>query len=309
MADKKEDIDVVASETVDIEAIPEPDEVAARAEALLAEAQLTAEASAEYDEKEVIRAALDTALKAVPNDVKGNLLCPWCGFKASFEKKEQQRSLRMHMESQHSQALFAYYLNPLLGFNAYSVLMDRKKKEDDMFVKEAQGLDITDELDDFDYLDVPADLKRKVDRVGGRLFWATEANLDRFEKRGIRPVDKSQYQFKHNHNHEGALIKANELVLVYVPTAIKERRERLKRLRVEQQAEGLLNAPDEKKLDDLGRQVFDYHRGRGMPEGNAMKVANAAMQKAASATGGRLPAKEGGWQEGTHSYVVHGGKP
>lgn len=285
---------------VDVEELPVLPEKAETIEEKLRAAEATRQAMSEM-EKGVFRDAVEGVLKEIPVDMGGDMVCPWCGYKSPYEKGgTQKQAIRMHMQSLHQAAVFAFHLHPELGFDAYHALVRRRAEEEELVKDAGGGLSVSDSLDTFDYLEVPAQYKERVEAFGGRLHWARPDRVEQYLQRGFQVVERKRAGFKHDHNKETAAAKANELTLMYLPPIIKERRDALKRKRVEDQNEGLFMVRDENVLEGIGRETYDRLVRQGMPSNNAMKVAKNVQDKAVS---GELISSRDHWREGTQTTV------
>ena len=243
-------------------------------------------------------------------DRGGHLQCPWCGYVTPTKApRERAAGLSTHLEDQHSMHLASYAMHPDLGLDAYSIMLTkRKKEEEELMLIDELGLNVTDELDDFDYLAVPDDIKKAVETKGGGTRWCTEDNIRRFQQRGYSLMEMSddmREEFTHSYSGETSYIKSNELYLMYVPPPVKERRDGLRKMRAAAQMSGLVNNKEdtERDLDVMGQRVFDHYRKGGMPAANALKIANNITQRRQD---GGPPSGEDFLSEGNHTTMHRG---
>ena len=286
----------------------EEDEPVSDQQAAMEEASKTAMRTNPFDAEDVIEKACAQALDQAPRDIDGSLRCPWCGYSTMPGDDDAQRAaLKLHWMKNEQSHLFAFHALPDLGFEAYATLMRNRSAKDEAMARKEMGIDVVDELDDFDYLAVPPAVKEKARALGGRVRWVSQDNIERYRKRGMQVLDTSGHEFQHNHRHETSTASANELTLMYIPPQVAARIDGLKKLRVQQQSEGLLNMGEASpaQLDDVGRALFERYKAQGMNDRNAFKVAQNALQKISD--NGTTP--RGVAVEGVQSRVTTGTGP
>lgn len=259
-----------------------------------------------YGEEDVFALSADKAISEMDRDDKKNLLCPWCSYKAPYEAGEaQDEAVKAHLKDKHQQAMFAYHLRPELGFDAYHLLLREAADADAELTAGFDGslddVDITDELDEFNMLSVPAAFRKKEEAKGNGLYFGAPRNMEKYLQLGFEVVSRTEADLKFNNGHETTEAKSNELILLRVPRKIKARRDALKKKRVRDQSEGIFDMPEENKLDDIGRRKYEQLTRAGMPSQNAMRVAKKVMQK--YERGSSLSVRDD-WEEGTHTTVT-----
>lgn len=264
------------------------------------------------EEHELLELAAKTAATDAQTTEKGDRLCPLCGYTTTLAKEDSQiEQLSKHLLGSHPMAISAFAMNPELGIEAYSILVERKKYEDmELRLPPELGIDPVDELDDWDYLQVDRTYKKQVEATGGKLRWCTMQNVSRYQQRGYRLAEADQLpDMPFNHNHEDNTVRTNEMVLMVIPEPVVAKQKELHNYRVAQQSEGLINRGEqnEQDLDEKGRQIFNYYtRVRGMPAANAMKVTNMRLKRLSN--GEPMDnAMSPEFQEGTKT-VVHRGR-
>lgn len=222
-----------------------------------------------------IEAALDWAI----GKSKDGLTCPFCGWRAVFEGKEQAHKLRSHLSNQHTFKVIQAYATGNLDA---SPVGDNADKEN---IMEQLGLEVTDELESFDYLRVPSALKRKVTSDGSNLRWVTPQNAARYRDAGMEFVqqkdlsDAERESLNLHHGTSDGHVKSNELTLMRIRPRL---REKLARVKAAQQIDvGVARKEDfERRIEGVQRQVHDTLRKAGYDSTQAGNVARAVAKRA-----------------------------
>lgn len=243
------------------------------------------------EEKELLNRAAVAVVDGQVPDEKGNINCPWCGYQSLYEKGDRiKQALIQHIKEAHPAALATYAIHPELGVHAYERIAQMRKMEDaELALPEAIGLGVSDELDDWDYLRVDDRIKKAAEADGGAVRWCSPHNVQRYRARGFQVMNRPEgVEAPFSQNHEDGSIRSNEMVLMYIPPELKTKRDRLKRMRVDTNTNGLVNRQEqsESHLDEMAQRVFNHYRKAGMPAQNALKIANRVSKQMADGMGG-----------------------
>ncbi len=246
-------------------------------------------------EEALIIAAVDQVVVGAPKTEDDYCSCPYCSYVAPFKNERGDGSLKKHLRETHPLRIVQFALHPELGTDAYNVLLERKRLEDmELALPEGAGIDVTDELDDWDFLEVPAFLKGAVESTGAGLRWASQDRIGQYVQRGFQVLSRTQLEeaakaagetagFAHNHNHEDDSLRANEMVLLYIPPDIKAKRDTLRKARAEQQSNGLVNRGEQSEafIDVLGERIYNDLKAKypKMPDSNAYKISQRLLKK------------------------------
>ena len=231
----------------------------------------------ENREQEV--ANIEAALDWVMSKSKDGLSCPFCGWRAITEGKEEPHKLRSHLSNQHTFKVIQAYAT---GNMDASPVGDNGDKDN---IMEQLGLEVQDELDTFDFLRVPSALKRKVTSDGSNLRWVTPQNAQRYKDAGMEFVsqtdltDSEREALNLHHGTSDGHVKSNELTLMRIPPRL---RDRLARVREAQQVDvGAARKEDfERRIEGVQRQVHDTLRKAGYDSTQAGNVARAVAKRA-----------------------------
>ena len=211
----------------------------------------------------------------------GKSKCPWCGWKYTFDEEGDKSKQAMigHFIRKHETALQFAYLQPELGFDAYSIMLNKKENGESVVDPEEGEFEVTDYFyeDRDDILYIPADIKARAKSKGSELYWVAERNIDRYKDMGMtfvpRPVDERTRQQR---STEDSHLKAREMVCMEIPAKLVRKRKEHKRRLIEAQGDNVGRMEDISIKSDAGERVYDHFISRGLSHDNAMRRARAA---------------------------------
>ena len=220
-----------------------------------------------------------------PKDEDDNLHCPWCGYNTvETEGNRQRLGLTNHVRQQHPEKVMAAYLNPELGFDAFSILLRQKADEDEAKAYIDDRLSVLDERDEYDMLEIPEEFRKKQNIEGGRYRWADPRKVQRYKTLGAqiakRPEDWTPSETPTS--SEDTTMRVNELTLVYFPPDLYKKRQRLKQQRADELIGNLTSKKEdlEGRMGDVEKMIYEGFRKRNMPHQNAMVAARNFMKRA-----------------------------
>ena len=177
-----------------------------------------------------------------------------------------------HVISSHPTALKYAYEGK--DFDAYSRFRAVEKDREDLEKELSEGVRVLEEADSTDLLYVPNEYKEDAKQRGGSHRWVTEKKFNRFKDAGFEVEKrKKNVDMPYQHNHEDTTMRTNELVLMFVPGEVKEKRDTRRKLLIEQQMPAN-SSPDTAIMADLGKRAYSHFRGKGMDHDNAIRMSN-----------------------------------
>lgn len=255
--------------------------------------QITAVEKAARASKKFLKQAAEWATEQAEAIPSGGYLCPFCHGR--YGLGEETDGVVQHIIDKHeTQARYAFQY-PELGFDAYAI--KRQEEQEQEYTLEDFGSDddlrILDDLNHFDYLHVPENIKRRIEVEGGNLRWVAPHNVNRFKDKGLEVMQRpDDVKLDHQHSHEDSTMRTNELVLMRVPPVIKNKLARLKQLKIEQQGSNTgskeLQAAAQRGV--VGERAYEHFKQRGMSHDNAVRMADRAERAAAA---GGIPREQG----------------
>ena len=246
-----------------------------------------------------LKDTLSWAYANLETDATGNRRCPWCGNDFFFGKEaEFEATIQNHWLDKHRKHLEMTHFNPELGWDAYAIMTDLKKMKDEEAATSKEGLEVLDELDKYDILYLPEEMRHRANVEGGKFHWARPDRVQRYKDQGMHVVSvndpkwsekkgKLRRSLKHDHNREDSTMRANEMVAIYVPPVLYKDRERLKRARVA--ARGNPAASQEARqteIGDVGKRAYEYYKSKqNQSHDEAMRMARQVEASVAAGTG------------------------
>jgi len=204
--------------------------------------------------------AIEKAIRWVCAQSTDGKTCPLCGWVVPYDDKDKATKLFDHMRVRHLYRSIAAYEHGTLD-------VPRKDVDGDP-VAEA-GLEVVDELSEYDPLHIPVALKRQVEADGSRVRLVSPSNVTRYKDMGfefVEPTDDTK--------SEDGKLKVNELIAMKVPARWLERREVLKRKR---SGDVIATRKEdfERRMDEHARKVYDHAVHKGIPADQARNMARA----------------------------------
>jgi len=246
------------------------------------EARDVADAKADLAETFVPEMSLlDKAAEFVYRKSPDRQTCPLCAGR--YGVGEETLALMTHLKQteKHRDAMFAWFLQPELGPNAWAII-SKQKSQDEAYDPEDPELEIIEDNLNPNFLSIPHSTKKKLD-LGARVGrWIAPGNVRKRMSQGYvfeaRPENES---LDWQHDHTGTQMRANELVYMTVPRKLHEKRKRLKEQRNQDIYDRLPASIEQKsqKLTDVGQETYDAYARMGVPHEAAMKLANRAEKE------------------------------
>ena len=202
-------------------------------------------------------------------DRTDNATCPFCGWQSNANPDEGERNawLEGHIKEKHLTLL-------ILAYQQQSLDPDLREEDPNMTIHEALGIDVTDELDKWDYLYVPKELRLEVKRAGDQLRWVAPEKVQHWLDQGAVQVPRGTREMPHQASTEDSTMRANEMVLLRLSSQLVQRR----RANVERKTDNQLAARREelhKLRGDMAEAAYNYAVHRGYDKTQAMNVAKA----------------------------------
>jgi len=247
--------------------------------------------------------ALQWCWANLETDHTGNRPCPWCGTDFFLGKEDEfEVTMHNHWLDKHRGHLDQTHFHPDLGWDAYAIQMEltKLKDEQEAAAKNQEGLEVLDELDRYDILYLPEEMRHKAEVEGGKFHWARPDRVQRYKDQGMDVVDMNSSKWsmekdrkgkpkgmKHQHSTVDSTVRANEMVAVYVPPVLKKDRDRLRRARIN--ARGNPAASQEAKqgdVGDVGKRAYEYFKNtKNQTHDEAMHMARKVEANMAAGTG------------------------
>ncbi len=206
-----------------------------------------------------------------------HVFCEFCDGRYST------KGIAGHIRNRHPGRVSAMVDHPDLGSEAYDIVQQAEKAIDEEKVVAAEGMAVTDNTE-YDYLAFPRGFKERIEAAGAKLHWAAPDKVMHYKNQGFDTVSvdrKTQNQMAHHGNREDTTLRTNELVAMVVPRDVKERREQLRKIRRDAQADGLATSDKSGALDDVGEAAYQYFRKNyNMSRDDAMMHARRAEKGA-----------------------------
>jgi hypothetical protein len=246
------------------------------------DAEMTLAQKAERASNRFTKQAAEWASSQAEASPTGGFICPYCT--GNYGIGEEIDAMTQHLIDTHNNALIASYMNPDLGFDALSILREREDATHaqayaEGLADDAKDLKVLDDLNHFDYLHVPTEVKKRIEVEGGQLRWVAGHNVQRFKDKGLKVMARpSGEKMPHQNSHEDSTMRSNELTLMHVPAPIKDKLARLKDIKIEQQgtSTGSQELIQAAKRNEVGSRAYDHFKAKGMDHANAVRMADRA---------------------------------
>jgi len=137
------------------------------------------------------------------------------------------------------------------------------------------GLEVTDDTQQYSLLHIDPQLKREVESDGSKLRWASPDKALHWRNQGAEPVAYAGPEHTRNQQStEDGNTRSNELILMRVPAATVNNREKQKRRKSDNNLVG--RAEDlNRSADDTSHEAFKAMLERGVDRSVAQQVADS----------------------------------
>ena len=225
------------------------------------------------DDKEVMEAALNLVLEALPDEST----CPFDGRSFGFEK-DGNKALKEHLRRAHPQRVIMWYMFPNLGADAMSI-MNKQRNSTGELPPEEEGVQITEDNLNPNFTHVPKSIKSKLIQAGAYGRWVSPQKIrDRLDK-GYQFVDRPpEEEGMYQHDHADGKTRSRELVYMAQPGHLRQQTIDLK-ARLNEERTGNLKSRIEQhsnEMSDVARETYEHHIKRGMVPQNARVLADRA---------------------------------
>jgi hypothetical protein len=217
--------------------------------------------------------AVDWAVEESTKNHGGHCgVCAWRPWEHN-SPKQAANSLTKHIRSKHRDTIVDLYDREILDLSTLRPAPP-SLSEDELLA--AAGLTDVQELDHFDYLAIPEDIRTRMDVDGSVPRWVRRGRVDHFTAQGARVVNLNNGKGgTRQGSTEDNILKTNELVCVELPHELALRRKQQKDSRINDQ----LNARAEEMRttrDEHEKRTYDYLRSeRNLDHQQAKQVTQA----------------------------------
>ena len=240
-----------------------------------------------------LKDTLDWCFANMETDSTGNRPCPWCANNFFFgDEAEFERTIHNHWLEKHRAHLEMTHFNPEMGWDAYAIMSELKKLKDDQEeAKAKKGLDVLDELDSYDILYLPEEMRRRARVEGGKFHWAKPDRVQRYKDQGMQVVNTddpkwnmNKGEMKHQHSHEDSTVRANEMIAVYVPPILNTRRDKFRRAKAAAQGNPASSREaQQREVGDVGKRAYEYYKNtKNSTHDEAMRMARRVEDSVAA---------------------------
>jgi hypothetical protein len=207
------------------------------------------ETAPEDREADILNKAIDWVMGENPRDEE----CPFCskGFSLTESAQPNRKMMRLHLREQHS-------FRCIQAHTEKNIEVDVRNDEPLENFHQLAGIELQDDLDKFNALYVPEQLRREVAKEGGSLRWARPDKVTQYKQQGGQVVEAKDRgdMGPRQGSTEDSSVRANELVLMRFDAEPTLRRRAAK----EAKADHVLQSSKENLLKDregVERAVYD----------------------------------------------------
>jgi hypothetical protein len=227
------------------------------------------ETASDPKERQILEAGIDYVFERSDGQE-----CPFCGARMGIGEEANPKAMKSHLRGKHpnqcTMALAQDSLNPVIV---------EKITEDDIHA--LAGIQLVDELDRFDALYVPKEIRQDAKKRGDVLRWAAPEKVRRMMDQGAEVVklSKGEAASKVQGSTEDSNMRANEMTLMRIPEALAQKRAHQKRSRIEQQLSASKEAYEAGR-EGVEKLVYDSYISKGQSKETAGQVARAISGRA-----------------------------
>lgn len=237
------------------------------------------------EERKLLQEAIEFVLGCVGDERK----CPFCGF---IPVSESPESIKHHLVGKHKYRCVRALVEKQIDVDVKQVDVEPSEVVED--------LAILDNLDRFDYLYVPAEVKEDAEKTGCRLRWVSRANFRRYADMGAAEVKfspENRDEMPAQQSTENTQYRSNEMILMKFPANLCEKRDRARKQKIVDNLYARKEAMERVKVN-YERDVFDFLvQKKNYDKETARKIAESFSRGAG----------EGNWQYGSpksHTGIV-----
>ena len=198
-------------------------------------------------------------------------ICTWRPWNQGTEEQTKS-SLSQHIRRKHRDTILELHEKEQLDLSSMRAPMSAS--DDDLLA--VAGLEDVRQLDRFDLLEIPEDLKKQAEVDGETFIWKRRDEVSSLARQGGQVVKGVGPQ---QHSTEDGTLKARELVLMKVPFEVVQARREQKDARIDRQLKA--RAEEVKTaMDNYEKATYDHLRSqRNLDHTTAKQVTRAMMQR------------------------------
>lgn len=250
-------------------------------------------------EDELVATSIDWVADQCPDGA-----CPFDGARSNHDTDAAaaQKALRQHLKARHQFACVSAYqqktLSPNLAAPPPQVEEEESVEDGDFWAM--GGFQRVDEIDRPNALYVANHLNKRARGEGASLRWASPDRVARYRDMGAVavPLKESIDPGMRQGSTEDGVVKSNEMVLMYFPPQLTEKRRRQKARLIEKSL--YARKEDMNNIrEGAAKKIMDEMTKRGIDTETASQVARAITKGAETGTSGFV-GKDARAHEGIH---------
>ncbi len=206
-------------------------------------------------------------------------LCGICSWKpwSYGSAKETKNSMRQHIQRRHKNSIVELYDHGVLDLRSIQPAPPSKSSDE---LLATAGVSDVEELDRYNYLEVPTEISRRLEEDGSTGRWVRQDRIDHFKRQGAKVVGLNGTKGGAKQpSTEDNTMRTNELVYMEIPHELAGKRQKLKESRIVEQLNSRAEEVREAQ-DEYTKRTVDYLvRERNLDMNRAKQVARALASR------------------------------